>query len=438
MKTSLEKTEGLGRKLTIEVPADTVSSSFDRAYKGIQKNANIKGFRKGKAPLTMIKSMYADSVKRDVLEDLISLAYRNALNEHSLHPVSEPQVNFDKLEESDSFNFTAEFEVRPEIVLKNVDKLKVEKEKFDVGTEKVDSILTQIRESKSELVPVFEERPARTGDVVEIDFVGTIEGKPLDGGSMNGYKLTLGSNSFIPGFEAGVEGMKIGQSKTLQLSFPADYGHKEIAGKPVTFEVTLKAMLKKDLPALTDDFVKTLGGYNSVEDLRKAIVEDVTAQETKRIEEDLKNRVLKALVAANPVEVPKSLLSQQKEFLIADTQKRMKQQGMGEDQYAEYKSKWDKDFEETAAFMIQSSFLVETIAEKEKLTGTKAEFEERLEKYSSTAGLELAKLREFYSKNTDRRHQLLYQITEEKVMKYLLDKAEIKEVPREKLEKSEK
>jgi trigger factor len=433
MKTSLEKTQGLGRKLTIEVPAEIVSSSFDRAYKGIQKNANIKGFRKGKAPLSMIKNMYADSVKREVLEDLISLSYQNALNEHSLHPVSEPRVNFDGLSEASSFNFTAEFEVRPEIVLKDVENLKVEKEKLDLGNERVESILTQIRESKSNLVPVFEDRPAKSGDVVEIDFVGTVEGNPLDGGSMNGYKLTLGSNSFIPGFEEGVEGMRVGQTKVLNLSFPADYGHKDIAGKPVQFDVTLKSMLKKDLPALTDEFVKTLGGYETVEDLRKAILEDVTEQESKRIEEDLKNRTLKALVAANPVEVPQTLLQQQKQFLIADTQKRMKQQGMSDEQYNDYKTKWDKDFEETAAFMIQSSFLVETIADKEKLAATKADFEDRLAKYSQTAGLELTKLKEFYSKNSERRHQMLYQITEEKVMKYLLSKAVIKEVSRDKL-----
>ncbi len=434
MKTSLEKTQGLGRKLSIEVPADLVSSSFNRAYKGIQKNANIKGFRKGKAPISMIKSLYADTVKRDVIEDLISMAYRNALSEHSLNPISEPAVNFDKLNETDPFNFTAEFEIRPDVKLKT-ESLKVEKEKIDVGTEKVDSILTQIRESKSNLIPVFEERACKEGDIVEIDFVGTVNGQPLEGGSMNGHKLNLGSNSFIPGFEEGVAGMSAGQTKTLELKFPDDYNHAEIAGKPVSFVVTLKAILKKDLPALTDDFVKTLGGYNTIDDLRKAILEDVTEQESKRVQDDLKNRLLKALVEANPVEVPMTLLQKQKEFLIADTQKRMKQQGMDDNQYNDYKSKWDKDFEETASFMIQTSFLIETLADEKKLTASKKDFEERLEKYSRSAGLELGKLKEFYTKNADRRHQMQYQITEEKVVDYLLQKADIKEVAREKLEK---
>lgn len=433
MKTSLEKTQGLGRKLSIEVPSDAVLSSFQRAYKDLQKNANIKGFRKGKAPMNMIKNLYADNVKRDVLEDLISLAYQNALSEHSLLPISEPKVHFDKLSETDSFNFTAEFEVRPEVVLKTVEKLYIEKEKLEISDEKIESVLTQLRESKSTLIPIFEIRPAQSGDIVDIDFVGTVDGKPLEGATMNGHKLNLGSNSFIPGFETGIEGMSPGQTKMLSLKFPEDYGHKEIAGKPVEFQVTLKAIMKKDLPELTDEFIKTLGDFNTLADLKKVILEDLTAQETKRIEDDLKNRTLKSLVEANPVEVPQTLLKKQKEFLIDDTEKRMKQQGMNTSQYQEYATKWDADFAKTASFMIQSNFLVETIAANKNLEATRKEFDERLEKYSKTAGLDLTKLREFYTKNSDRRHQLNYQITEEKVLAYLLDKADIKEVPHDKI-----
>ncbi|MCB0350252.1 MAG: trigger factor [Bdellovibrionales bacterium] len=435
MKTSLEKTSGLGRKLIIQVPADKVSSTFDRVYKGIQKNANIKGFRKGKAPLNTIKSIYSDRVKQDVLEDLISEAYQSALTEHALRPVSQPNVNFDKLEEADEFQFTAEFEVRPEVTLKKTEKLKVEKEQLDISDEKIDSILLQIRESRAALVPVFEERPAKSGDIADIDFAGTIDGKPLEGGSMNGHKLHLGSNSFIPGFEEGVVGMTIGAKKELNLTFPADYGHADIAGKAVKFDIKLNGLLKKDLPALNDEFVKSLGGYNTVDELKKVIRQDITEQETKRIYDDLKGRILKALVEANPVEVPEILKKQQKQFLIEDTEKRMKEQGMSEADYTTYKEKWAKDFEETAEFMIQSSFLIETIAEKNKLGATQAEFEDKLAQYAKSSGIEIEKLREFYSNNHDRKHQLKYQVTEEKVVNYLIDNAEVKEVPSSKLNK---
>lgn len=437
MKTSLEKTSGLGRKLTIEVPADKVSSTFDKVYKGLQKNANIKGFRQGKAPMNMIKNLYADRVKQDVLENLVSEAYNHALTEHALRPISDPNVNFDALDEDRTFNFTAEFEVRPEVTLKKIEKLKIEKEKLDVSDEKAESILLQIRESRAATVPVLEDRPAKDGDILEIDFTGTVDNQPLEGGSMNGYKLVLGSNTFIPGFETGLLGLKPGAQKTLNLQFPEDYGHKAIAGKPVKFEVTVKAILKKDVPALTDDFVKSLGGYNTVEELKNVILQDVTEQETRRIQEELKNRVLKALVSENPVEVPQAMRERQIEFLQADVKKRMQQQGMNDADFEDYKAKWQKDFEETADFMIQSSFLIDAIAEKQKITATAQELDDRLEKYAKQSGVEVAKLREFYMNNHDRKHQMKYQITEEKVVDFLIQNADVKEVPREKLAKTE-
>jgi trigger factor len=433
MKTTIEKTGGLGRKLSIEVPVEKVTSAFDRVYKGLQKNANIKGYRQGKAPMTMIKSLYSDRVKQDVLEKLISEAYTQALTEHSLRPVSQPMMNFEKLTEADPFHFTAEFEIRPEINLKKTEKLKVEKEKIEIGDDKVNAIIDQIRESRAQTVPVFEDRPSINGDIVEIDFVGTINGAPLEGGSMNGHKLQLGSNSFIPGFEEGLVGLKPGSKKELNLSFPADYGHKDIAGKPVKFAVEVKAILKKELPALDDTFVKSLGGYTTVEELKNVILQDLIEQETKRINDDLKNRILRALVKENPVEVPKALQDQQKQFLISDVETRMKQQGMTDAQLEEYKSKWSKDFEDTAAFMIQSSFLIETLAEQNKLAATQKEFDEKLEVYAKQANIELAKLKDFYLNNQDRKHQMRYQITEEKVVDFLIQRADVKEVSKDKL-----
>lgn len=433
MKTTIEKTSGLGRKLNVEISATKVTSAFDKVYKGLQKNANIKGFRKGKAPLNIIKQMYADRVKQDVLEDLVSMAYSSALKEHTLHPVSEPTVNFDKLEEDGDFSFTAEFEIRPEVNLKKVEKLKVETEKLEVKDDAVDTILNQLRESRATDVPVFEDRAAQKGDVAEIDFKGTIDGQPLEGGSMDGHKLQLGSNSFIPGFEEGVIGMRPGQQKVLNLKFPDDYGHKEIAGKQVVFDVTLKTLLKKQMPELNDEFVKGLGGYSTLEELKNVIKQDVTQQETQRIRDELKNRILKVLVDENPVEVPKALLAQQKEHLIADVERRMKQQGMSEAEFAEYVKKWDSDFNETAAFMIQSSFLIEAIADKNKFSATQSEFEERLEKYAKQSGIDLKNILDFYNKNPERKGHVKYQIVEEKVVQYLVDQAELKEVPKEKL-----
>lgn len=433
MKTSLEKKGNLGRKLTVEVPADAVSSAFERVYKGLQKNANLKGFRKGKAPIQMIKQMYSDQVKQDVLEELVNEAYNNALTEHSLNPVTQPHVHFDKLEDKVAFNFTAEFEIRPDIKIRKIEKLKVEREKLEVPNDRIETILKQIRESRAQMVPVFEDRAAIKGDVVEIDFVGTVDGKPLEGGSMNGHKLELGSNSFIPGFEDGLLGLKPGAKKELHLEFPKDYGHKEIAGKPVTFAVTLKNLMKKELPPVDEAFAKSLGNFETVDALKKAISDDVLAEEGKRVQDEFKSRLLKVLVKENPLEVPPTLKARQKELIIADVETRTKRQGMSETEFEDYKKKWDKDFEETAEFVIQTHFLIDTLAEEHKLVPTKGEIDARVDRYAQQTGVDIGKVRDFYFKNSDRMNQLVYQITEEKVVAFLIEKAEIVEVSKDKL-----
>ena len=278
MKSSLDVLEGLNRKLNIEIPENMVSDAFNRMYKGIQKEANIKGFRKGKAPISAIKKLYKDRVKSDVLQNLVSDSYESALNEHSLDPISQPQLAFETFEEDQPFSFSAQFEVRPDVTLKQFEKLKVEQEELNVSGEQVEQILEDIRKSRAEQVPVFEDRAAKEGDVAEIDFEGFVDGAPLPNGSGQGHKLELGSQSFIEGFEEGIVGMKVGANKDLNLSFPAEYHAKEIAGRPVTFKVTLKKLYRKDLPELNDEFAQSMGEYKTLAEHKETIKEDITGR----------------------------------------------------------------------------------------------------------------------------------------------------------------
>lgn len=436
MKTNLESVSTLERKLNIQVPAAEVQQAFDRAFKGIQQHVAVKGFRKGKAPLSTIKSLYGDKVKQDVVQDLIQSNYATALKEHSLDPISYPTIEFDPVETDKDFAFTAEFEVRPKVALKKVEGLEVQREKLVIDDALVDATLEDIRKGRAETIPVLEDRPAQMGDVALIDFKGFVDGKELENGAAQGHSLELGSNSFIPGFEEGIVGMKPGQQKKVGVKFPEQYHAAELAGKPVEFEVTLKELKKKSLPELNDEFAKGLGPYENMEALRKAIRDDFEQREGKRVADDAKNRLMKALVDANPVEVPKSLLTEQKKALVEDMKKRMQQQGMQDEQYGEYENKWNADFESTASYMIQSSFLVDTIAQEHKLAATKADLEKKLQEYAQQTGIELARIREFYG-DQDKQSRLAYQVTEEKVLEFLMSKAKIKDVPKEELVKED-
>ncbi len=434
MKSSLESPSTLGRKLNIEVPAAEVQAAFERALRMVQKNITIKGFRKGKAPLSTIRSLYGERVKQDVIQDIIQKNYVNALEQHSLEPISFPTIEFDPLEENKDFTFTAEFEVRPEVKLQQVEGLRVKKEKLWVTDEMVNNTIEEIRKSRAETIPVVEDRAAQNGDVAVIDFKGFVDGHELENGAAEGFSLELGSNTFIPGFEDGIVGMKPGSSKTLNLKFPEGYHVADLSGKPVEFQVTLKELKTKKLPELNDEFAKSIGPFETLAALKDTIRTDFEKRESKRIEDDLKNRVMKALVDRNPVEVPKSLLAEQKKALIDDFEKRMQQQGMDKAQFEEYKQKWDADFEQTASYMIQSSFLVDKLAQEHNLRATDSDIELKLQEFANSMGIELKQMKEFY-KDRDRRARLAYQITEEKVLNYVISKANIDEVSKEELEK---
>ena len=427
MKANLSTTQGLQRKLEIEVPKAVVSSSFSRVYESIQRSVEIKGFRKGRAPLSTIKTMYKDRVKGDVAQDLIQSHYPTALKEQNVDPINYPEFEFEDPNESKDFTFSAIFDVRPEVNLKTWEGLEVEKEKFVLDQKKVDQVLTNIQNSKVSYADVLEDRAAALGDISIIDFDGFVDGKPLDNGAGREQQLELGSKQFIEGYEEGIVGMKVGETRTLNLKFPSPYHSADLEGKPVEFKVTLKGLKKKVLPELNDELLKTIGANQSVEEFKQTIVADVEQSDKKRIEDNFKNRLLKKLVEKNPVDVPASLMKDQKASLIEDFKKRMTDQGMPETEFTTYIQKWDSDFEKTAAEMIQSSFLIDKIANDNSLTCKKEDIELKFEEYSKQTGIELARIKEWYSK-PEQLSRLSYMITEEKVIKLLSEKSKIKEV----------
>lgn len=428
MKATVEKLSPLQRKLNIEVPKADVAQAFDRIYSGIQREVTLKGFRKGKAPLATVKSMYSDRVKQDVAQELIQSHYGQALTEHKLEPITSPEFEFEDPSEEGDFAFSVMFDVRPEVSLKKYQGLEVEKEKFEFDEAKVTQVLDNIRASRASFEPLLEDRAAQVGDVAVVDFEGFVDGQPLENGSGTDHNLELGSKSFIDGFEEAIVGMKIGAQKTVSLKFPNPYHSAELAGKPVEFKVTLKSIKRKVLPELTAEFLATLGGPQDVDGLKKSIRDDLEGSEKKRIEDAFKNRLLKALVKENPVEVPPSLLKEQKTALIEDFHKRTHEQGLSHEEFEQYVAKWDKDFEKTAAEMIQSSFLIDAIARKHDLICKREDVDAKFLEYAGQTGIDEARIREFYSK-PEQMSRLTYMITEEKVINLLNTSVKIKEVP---------
>ncbi len=427
MKAQIQVTEGLQRKLNVEIPSEKVKSAFEKVYNDIQKQVEIKGFRKGKAPISTIKSMYKDRVQGDVAQDLISSHYPIALKEQSIDPINYPEFEFEDPSENKDFKFSAVFDIRPEVKIKKWEGLEVDKEKFVLDQTKVTQVLDNVRNSKLTYEDVLETRAAQMGDISVIDFEGFVDGKALENGAGQDQNLELGSKQFIEGYEEGIVGMKVGETRTINLKFPTPYHSAELAGKPVDFKVTLKALKKKVLPELTDELLKTIGANQTVEEFKNTIVADVEQTEKKRIEDSFKNRLLKKLVEANPVDVPNSLMKDQKAALIEDFKKRMTDQGMQKAEFETYVQKWDADFAKTANEMIQSSFLIDKLATDNDLTCKKEDIEAKFDEYAKQTGIELARIKEWYSK-PEQMSRLSYTITEEKVIKLLTEKSKVKEV----------
>lgn len=436
MKAQVQITQGLQRKINVEIPQNVVTTAFEKVYQSIQRNVQIKGFRKGKAPLSTIKSLYKTQVLGDVAQDLIQMHYPQAIKDNNIDPISYPEFEFEDPSEGKDFNFTAIIEVRPEVKIKKWEGLEVEKEKFVFNDAQFDQVLNNVRTSRAKIVDVLEVRPAQMGDVAVVDFEGFVEGKPLENGKGIDHNLELGAKQFIEGFEEGVVGMKVGDSKTIGLKFPDPYHSAEIAGKPVDFKVTLKGLKKKELPELNEDLLAQIGTKQTVEEFKKTLRDDIEQSDKKRIEDNFKNRLIKKMVAANPVEVPASLLKDQKASLIEDFKKRMSDQGMNETDFESYVQKWDADFAKTASEMIQSSFLIDALATEHDLQCKKEDLDAKFVEYAKQTGLEETRIREWYAK-PEQASRLTYMITEEKVLKLLTDKAKIKEVDAKELKEEQ-
>jgi trigger factor len=436
MKSSVENISSLQRRLHVEVPAATVESTFQKHFSNIQRNVELKGFRKGKAPLSAVRSMYGDRIKMDVVQDLIQNHYTQALSTHKLDPIGNPEFEFADPLEGVDFKFSAEFDVRPEVALKKYEGLEVEKEKLEFDEKRIDAVLDNVRSKNASLSDVLEDRPAQMGDTAIIDFDGYVDGKPLEGGKGTDHQLELGAKQFIEGFEEGVVGMKIGSEKTISLKFPTPYHAAELEGKPVDFKVTLKGLKKKVLPELTDEFIKSIGGDQDLAGLKETIKNDMIESDKKRIDEAFKNRLVRKLAEENPIEVPPRLLEEQKKSLIEDFKNRMQSQGMTPADFEQYIQKWDADFAKSAKEMIQSSFLIDAIARKHDLACTQADVDTKLEQYAAQSGIEVQKVKEFYSK-PEQLSRLTYSLTEEKVIQFLMNTAKVKEVPASQLKDKE-
>ncbi len=378
-------------KITIEIKGEAWEKALDKSFKKNVKKANIDGFRKGNVPKDIyLKNYGIESLFEDAYLAVVDDAFKEAQDESKVKAEIQPSVDIKKIDK-DGITFEFTFIGKPEVKLGQYKDLKVKKEKVAVTKEEVDAKINQLREQFADIT-VKEGGVVETGDTAVIDFVGEVDGKPLDGGSGENYPLEIGTNTFIPGFEDGVLGMKVDETKDLHLKFPENYT-KELAGKEVVFHVTLKEIKSRILPDIDENFFADLG-YDKVtnaEELAKEV--ENTIKEEKENEE--KNRfleeVLKQVSEKMEVDVPEEIIDDEVHRMIHQWEEQLKSQGLTIDQYMEFTGTTHEDMhkqmEPEALRRVKYRYMLEAVSEAEKIEVTDEEVEKDIEEMATNYGI---------------------------------------------------
>jgi len=449
LHVQVEKPSNIVRKLTVKVPSKVVESRIQKGLMQVQRTASLKGFRKGHAPLSVIKQYYGDDIRHDVYHNLIDESLREAVREQNLMIVGRPTIEASEhqigagehdhtIREGQDLIYTATVEVIPEVEVKGYTGLALTREKVDVTSEDVEKVIDGLCDSQAELVPVSgglvgsdgksTSRPAKVGDFADISFSGgmvTSTGIEEKAGMKGDRLLQIGSNTFIPGFEDQVIGLSAGETKTFRIKFPEEYHEKEIQGKEAEFTVTIQELKEKKLPVLDDELSKSMG-YESLADMKKKAEEHLTRERTNEVEGKLRAELVKKLIEKNEFEVPKALVDAQVRALIQEWAEQLKQQGANDQMIQQAVIQELEELKKRAKSQVRASLILESIAKKEDISVKDEEIETELANNALAMRVNVERLREYYAKNPGRKEDLVFRLRQDKTLGFLVDKAKIK------------
>lgn len=398
MSVQVEKLEKNMAKLTIEVPAEEFDAAIVKAYQKNKSKINVPGFRKGKAPLKMIERMYGAGIfYEDAANLVIPEAYSKAADESGETIVSRPSVDIVQIEKGKPFIFTAEVALKPEVTLGEYKGVEVEKAVIEVAEAEVDQAVDKERENNSRMIDI-DDRAVENGDMIKLDFEGFVDGVPFEGGKGSDYPLTIGSGSFIPGFEDQLIGVKLGEDAEVNVTFPEDYHAENLKGKAAVFKCKVNEIKVKELPEADDEFAKDVSEFDTMAEYRddiRAKLLDKKTQEAKRAKE---NQAVAKAVENAQMDIPDAMVDEQVRRMADDFARRIQSQGLTLEQYMQFTGMTaDKILEQMrpeALKRIQNSLVLEAIAKAENIEISDERLEEELQKMAESYKMELDKLKE--------------------------------------------
>lgn len=326
MQVSVETTQGLERRMMVEIEEAQVAEAVESRLKSMAKTTKVKGFRAGKVPFKVVKQHYGGQVRQEIISSLVESSFYDAVTQEKLRPAGGPTIGND-LVATDGLKYSAVFEVYPDVKIASFDGVTLEKDTAEIADADVDEMIETIRKQNK----TWEDagRASADGDQMTVDFAGTVDGEAFEGGTGTDMVVEIGSGRMIPGFEDGLKGLKEGEDATLSLSFPENYPQKDLAGKPVEFKITVKKVEQVALPEVDEEFAKKMGVEDgSLEQMRKDIVENMQRELDGKIKQNLKQAAMDKLIELHQLDVPKALTDQESTVLMQQMQQNLASQGM--------------------------------------------------------------------------------------------------------------
>ncbi len=420
MQVTVETTQGLERKMSVQVPAEKYNEAFNARIAQIARTAKISGFRPGKVPLKVVKQQYGGQATQETLSELIQMSLGQAITQEKLNPAGYPQIDSTDLSDAGELSFTASFEVYPEIELADAGKLKVERISSEITDADVDTMLETLRKQRAEFNDV--ERAAADGDQVTVDFVGTIDGEEFTGGKGDNVALTLGSGQMIPGFEDQVVGMKAGEEKTIDVTFPADYNKEDLQNKAAQFAITAHKVAEQTLPEVDADFVKAFGVEDGdVAKLRENLTQHMQRELEQKVKSKSKTAVMDSLIEQNPVEVPASLVTQEIQRL-----KEQAFQQFGGNAPIKLEDFPDEPFQEDASRRVKLGLLLGEIIKQQDLKADADKVKAMIEQMSSSYE-QPEQVVNYYYENPQMLQSIESVVVEDQAVEWVMSQAKVTE-----------
>ncbi len=439
MSLQVEKLEKNMAKLTIEVSAEELEKALESAYQKNKNKMSIPGFRKGKVPRKMIEQMYGAAVfYEDAANEIIPDAYEKALAECSEEVVSSPTIDVVQIEKGKPFIFTAEVALKPEVTLGKYKGVKVEKTEVTVTEEEIAAQIEKERENSARTITVTD-RAVKDGDITTLDFEGFVDGVPFEGGKGGDYPLTIGSGSFIPGFEEQLIGAEIGKETEVNVTFPADYHSADLAGKAAVFKCTVKEIKEKELPELDDEFASEVSTFDTLAEYKEDVKKTLEQQKADAAKSAKAAAVIGAVIEDAKMEIPDAMVETEQRQMVDEFAQRMQMQGLTMEQYMQFTGTNPQMLLEQAKPQalkrIQSRLVLEAVAKEENLAADDAEYEAEIKDMAEKYQMEPDKIQEMLGERGSR--QVREDLAIRKAVDFLVEHAKEEKAAKAKEKKAD-